>query len=107
EQLVLEQHLLDDLVWATHVIRAAQRRRRIELLARYRGPTALPPDLAHRRRIRGEVRIRRLASRIGDKTVRIDAQTRLRRIVTSVLPRLAVQIDQRHESLRQATDDRQ
>ena len=60
-------------------------------------------DFGHRR----EELVGRGLRVLGDEAVRVDAEPEHRRIVAGAAPGLAVELDERRESLGHAADDRQ
>ena len=105
EDLVLEQDLLDDLLWAADEVRTAERPRGLELLARHRRPTALTSDLGHHRLERRPRYVGRLLRRVGDEAVRVDAEGR--GVASRLVRGAAMDLGERREALGQAADDRE
>src|SRR4051794_21331966 len=97
EELVLEEGLLDHPLRATDEVGAAQRARRVEVLARDRRPAAFPPDAVHHLRERRERLVRCGLRRLGDEAVRIDRQRG--RLMPGLDRRAAMELCEGHEAL--------
>lgn len=105
EKLLLEQDLVDHLLRAPGHQVAAQVKPGIELGARQRRPAALAPDPAHHGGVRREEGVGGGFRIVGDEAVRIDADLQGIGSVPGAPAGLAIEIDQRRESLRLAAND--
>ena len=105
EDLVLEEDLLDHLLWAAGEERSARSAERVELRSADRSPTSLTADRVHHRRVRGEELIRCPLGAVGDVRVGVDAERR-GWFVPGLESRTAVKIGERCEAFGLSADDR-
>ncbi len=101
EELVLEQDLLRHLLRAPGGQRSARRAQRHVLLRRHRRPATLAADPAHH----GHVVRREVVPVVAHEGMRVDGHRQV--VVAGLGRRPAVELDQRHEALGLAADDRQ
>ena len=107
EELVLEEDLLGDLLGRARGHGAARRAQRLVLRAPGGRPAALAPDAVHHRQVgRGEGRVG-LGGGRTDEGVGVDRNPGLLGLVAGGLRGLAVEVDEWHEALGLAADDRE
>ena len=104
---MLVQDLRRDLVRAADEIRASRSTLGLELLAGRGRPPPFAADLGHHVQVRGVRVVRGAPGVVRDQTVRVDADRKLRRIVAGPARGLPVEVDERNEAPRLASDDRE
>ncbi len=107
KQLVFVQNLVDHLLRGAYQQRAAQLTLRVKLPACGRRPAAITADAPHRCQIWWEGKISGRLRRIGDESVRVDADLADRRIVPRTLEAVSVVLYEGHKTLWCAADNGQ